>query len=223
MMSGRGVVVLVLALMWNNVGTVGTLNGQAPPSGQPAPPAKAAPAAQTPPAQTAPPPQPAPPGPGAPAAAGKAACSPDLVKSLAGTWKAPQYKMKRGSDVGAQIFGPNSFDLRDVDLTLDASGSGLLKITTSVLDEKGKTWAPTLVEADIAVGAAPPSGTNCEPAVTVTRAEEQYLGELEYEAPLDGARVVIIANPSAKQIELRFETPRGEGSFWTTLRRQAGR
>ena len=75
------------------------------------------------------------------------ACSADLVKNLAGAWKAPQYRMKRASEVGIQVFGPNAFDVRDVELTLQPSGEGVLKISTSVLDQKGKTWAPTLIEA----------------------------------------------------------------------------
>src|SRR3954466_8954068 len=73
-----------------------------------------------------------------------AACDGNLVKSLAGTWKAPLYKMKRASEVGTQVFGPNSFDIRNVELTLEPSGDGVLKISTSVLDQKGKTWAPTV-------------------------------------------------------------------------------
>jgi hypothetical protein len=147
----------------------------------------------------------------------------DLVKSLAGSWKAPQYKMKRGSEVGAQVFGPNSFDMRDVDLTLDASGNGALKIKTSVLDQKGKAWAPTQIEAKITVGstATPQTGGRCEPAVMVTSAEERFLDETGYQAPLPGANVTLLTDPAGKQLELRFEPPKGEGAFWTTMRRAA--
>ena len=34
---------------------------------------------------------------------------------------------------------------------------------------------------------------------------------------------MMVTDPGAKQIEVRFETPRGEGSFWSTLTRQASR
>ena len=53
---------------------------------------------------------------GAPAVPGgqeRAACGADLVKSLAGVWKAPEYKMKRASEVGTQVFGPNAFDITE--------------------------------------------------------------------------------------------------------------
>jgi len=155
---------------------------------------------------------------------GGVTCGVDLVKSLAGTWKAPQYKMKRASEVGTQVFGPNSFDIRNLDLSLDAAGQGVLKISTSVLDQKGKSWAPTVIEAKLTVAApqpAAPSGAGrCEPVVTVVSAEERYLDDTNYHSSLAGSRVRIVADQTAKQLELRYETPKGEGSFWSTLTRQ---
>jgi hypothetical protein len=151
----------------------------------------------------------------------KAACGADLTKSLAGKWKAPQYKMKRASDVGTQVFGPNAFDIKDVELTLESSGEGVLKISTSVLDQKGKSWAPTIIELKLMVGAPPTSAAGkCEPVVTVVSTEERYLDETNYHTTLDGSRVMIATDPTAKQIEVRFEPPKGEGSFWSTLTRQ---
>jgi hypothetical protein len=158
----------------------------------------------------------------APAAAAKPSCGADFGKTLAGTWKAPLYKMKRASDVGTQVFGPNSFDVRDVELMLDGTGSGALKITSSVLDQKGKTWAATAIETKITVGAGTATlAGGCEAAVMVTSAEERFLDETQYRAPLTGAHVMLIADPMAKQLDVRFEPPMGQGSFWTTLRRQA--
>jgi hypothetical protein len=153
------------------------------------------------------------------------ACGADLVKSLAGTWKAPEYKMKRASEVGTQVFGPNAFDIRNVDLTLEPTGEGLLKISTSVLDQKGKTWAPTLIEAKVTVaapqGVQVPGTGKCEPAVTVAGVEERYLDDTNYRASLEGSRVMMAIDPAGKQLEVRFETPKGAGSFWSTLARQA--
>ena len=155
-----------------------------------------------------------------PAAPVKASCGADLAKTLAGSWKSPQYKLKRGGDESTAVFGPNASDVRDVDLTLDASGSGVLKITTSVLDQKGKTWAPTEVEVKVALGAATPTNTNrCELAVTVAGAEERYLDQTQYQAPLAGIRVAMLLDATGRQLDVRFETPKGSGSFWTTLRR----
>jgi hypothetical protein len=164
----------------------------------------------------------------APGGEEKISCGADLVKSLAGVWKAPQYKMKRASEVGTLVFGPDAFDIRDVDLTLEPSGEGVLKISTSVLDQKGKTWAPTLIEAKLTL--APPQaarqtagGGRCEPVVTVTSVNERYLDDTNYQTPLTGSRVMIVTDPAARQLEVRFETPKGDGSFWSTLAPQTSR
>jgi hypothetical protein len=162
------------------------------------------------------------------AGAQKISCSADLVKSLAGTWKAPQYRMKRASEVGTLVFGPDALDIRDVELTLEPSGEGVLKISTSVLDQKGKTWAPTLIEAKLTVAAPQAAGQTaaggrCEPIVTVASVNEHYLDDTNYQTPLPGSRVTIITDPAAKQLEVRFETPKGEGSFWSTLMLQTSR
>src|SRR5438874_13292299 len=118
----------------------------------------------------------------------KAACPADLTKSLAGVWKAPVYKMKRASEIGAQVFGENAFDIRNVELTLEPSGDGVLKISTSVLDQKGKTWAPTVIESKVTLGAPQTSAAGrCEPVVTVVSTEERYLDETNYRTTLDGA------------------------------------
>jgi len=152
------------------------------------------------------------------------ACGADVVNNLAGAWKAPEYKMRRAGELDVQVFGPNAFDVRNVELTLDASGQGVLKISTSVLDQKGKTWAPTVIEAKVAVS-APTAATagRCEPVVTVTSAEEHYTDETNYRAPINGAHAMIVVDASGKQIDVRFETPKGAGSFWTTMTRQAVR
>jgi hypothetical protein len=199
MRSGRWVVASVIPVMvvlcgaWNVVGAAGRLAAQ-----------------------------------GAPAAPGQGVkgetpmCGADVARSLAGSWKAPQYKMKRGGDTGTEVFGANAFDVRDVELTLDGSGNGTLKITTSVLDQKGKTWAPTLVEAKIAVGAATPANAGrCDIAVTVAGAEERYLDQTQYQAPIEGAQVMMLFDPATRQLDVRFQTPKGPGSFWTTVRRPA--
>jgi hypothetical protein len=161
------------------------------------------------------------------AAAGQPAfmCGGEVVKTLAGAWKAPEYKMRRAAgESDLAVFGPNAFDVRNVDLTLEPSGEGVLKISTSVLDQKGKSWAPTVIEAKLAVSPpkAPAAG-RCEPAVAVTSAEERYMDETNYRAPINGAHAMMIVDPGGKRMDVRFETPKGPGSFWTTLTRQAPR
>ena len=153
---------------------------------------------------------------------GKTVCAPDAGKRLAGTWRAPQYRMKRASQAGIQVFGPDAFDVRDVELTMQPSGDGLLKISTSVVDAKKRTWAPTLIEANVTLGASEPTAAGrCQITVKVNSAQEQYLDETKYQAPIEGAEVRLLLDAGAKEMDLRFETPNGEGSFWTTVRRQA--
>jgi hypothetical protein len=162
---------------------------------------------------------------GAAGSPGSQAGSADVVKSLAGVWRAPEYKMKRTSEVGERVFGSNAFDLRTVELTLQPSGEGLLRISTEVLDAKGRRWAPMITEAKLLVGApsqsAPSATGKIEPAVKVTGAEEQYLDETKYRSPVSGVRVRLLTDAATREVELRFETPNGAGSFWTTLLRPA--
>ena len=159
---------------------------------------------------------------GAASASGAQAGNAGVVKSLVGVWRAPEYRIKRTSEVGERIFGPNAFDVRTVELTLQPSGEGLLKISTEVVDAKGRKFAPMITEVKLSV--APPQGAasaapgKIEPAVTVTGAEEQYLDETKYRSPVNGVRVALLTDAAAKEVELRFETPNGTGSFWTTLR-----
>ena len=156
---------------------------------------------------------------GAAGSIGSQAANADAVKSLAGVWRAPEYRMKRTGEVGERVFGANAYDVRTVELTLQPSGEGLLKITTEVVDAKGRKWAPTITEAKLLVSAPPAASSGkFEPAVTVTGAEEQYLDDTKYRSPLTGVRVVLMTDAAAKEIQLRFETPNGAGSFWTTLR-----
>jgi hypothetical protein len=151
-------------------------------------------------------------------------CGADLAKRLAGTWRAPQFRMRRVSEFNAQVFGGNAFDVRDVEFALQPSGEGIVRISTSVVDDKKRTWAPTRIEANVIVnGAEPAAGGRCEPMVKVTSAQEQFLDETKYEAPIVGARIELLADPALSQLELRYEPPGGNGTFWTTMRRQTGR
>jgi hypothetical protein len=59
--------------------------------------------------------------------------------------------------------------------------------------------------------------------VTVASVEERYLDDTNYRTPMPGSRVMLVTDPAGKQIEVRFETPKGEGSFWSTLIRQTAR
>jgi len=145
----------------------------------------------------------------------------DLVKRLAGAWKAPQYKMERTTELDVQVFGPHASDVRTVDLTLQPSGEGVLKIQKSVVGQKGKVYAPSVIEAKLMLGAVQTTITGrLQPSVTVTQAEERYLDGTGDKWSREGARVTIISDESASEIDLRYDGPNGQDSFATPMTRR---
>ena len=59
------------------------------------------------------------------------------------------------------------------------------------------------------------------PTVTVVSAEERYLDGERERWPKEGARASItFTGATATEVELRFDTPDGRGSFGATLKRQ---
>jgi hypothetical protein len=146
----------------------------------------------------------------------------DLAKRLAGTWKAPEYRMERTGALDVEVFGVHASDVRNVDLTLQPSGEGVLKVSTSVVDRNGRKWAPSLLEAKLRVGppAAAASGGRIQPTVTVLSAEMRYLDGAGDRYPRDGSRVTITTDSTLAELDLRLDTAMGDGSFWTTLKRQ---
>src|SRR5438874_1897485 len=74
---------------------------------------------------------------------------PDLLKRLAGVWKAPEFRVDRASDLDVRVFGAGAADVRNVDLTLQPSGEGVLKISKSVIGRTGRKYAPSIIEAKL--------------------------------------------------------------------------
>ncbi len=148
----------------------------------------------------------------------------DLVKRLAGVWKAPEYKIERTSALDVQVFGAHASDIRNVDLTLQPSGEGVLKIHKSVVGQKGKVYAPSIIEAKLMVGPAEPTITGrLQPAVTVTAAEERYLDGSGDKWSRNGARVTITTDQEGSELDVRYEGPNGQESFVTDMTRRAKR
>jgi hypothetical protein len=147
----------------------------------------------------------------------------DVVKALAGTWRAPEFKMERDSGLDDQVFGAHASDVRNVELDVQPSGDAVLQICSAVVDEKGKTLAPTLFDAKLALAApAAAAGGTIQPRVSVESAEQRYL-DSGTRWPRQGYRVTLTARPRGSEIDtldFRFDTPRGDASFWTTLVRQ---
>lgn len=146
----------------------------------------------------------------------------NAAESLAGVWRASQERTERYSQLDIDVFGPHAVDVRDVDLRIQPSGDGVLKVSTKVVDQKGKTYSPAVIEAKLHIGPAEKTAVGLlQPAVTVVSAEERYLDGSGDHWSREGAQVQLTAADLAgDELNLRFDPPGGRGSFGTTLKRQ---
>jgi hypothetical protein len=117
--------------------------------------------------------------------------------------------------------------VRTVELTLDTSGEGVLRVATRVTDARGRTvrGSPSIEEARLVVGTIQETvAGRSEYAVKVVSAERRYPDDPGYKWQIDGLRVKLAAlGGTGESIEIRFDTPEGRGSFWETLRRSSRR
>lgn len=146
----------------------------------------------------------------------------EVAKRLAGVWKAPEDRIPRATALDVQVFGPDAYEVKSVDLTIQPTGEGLLKVSKAVVGQKGRRYAPSVVEAKLVIGATRTSITGrIEPAVKVVSAEERYLDGSGDRWARDGSRVTIsMAGLEDNQMELRFDTANGSESFGETMTRQ---
>jgi len=149
----------------------------------------------------------------------------EVAKRLAGVWKAPEDRVPRASALDLQVFGPDAYEVKSVDLTIQPMGEGVLKVSKAVVGQKGRRFSPSVIEAKLIIGAPKVSVTGrIEPAVKVVSAEERYLDGSGDRWPRDGSRVTIsLASLEDDQMELRFDTPNGSESFGETMTRQRAR
>lgn len=146
----------------------------------------------------------------------------NLVKQLAGLWRAAEDTTPRVTDLDVQVFGSGAHDVRNVTLTIHPSGEGTLTISTAVIGRTGRRYAPAVLEATLKIG-DPITTTfgKFAPTVTVVAAEERYLDGAHDRFAKDGVRASItVSGPTATELELRLDTRDGRGSFGTTMRRR---
>jgi hypothetical protein len=146
----------------------------------------------------------------------------DLLKQITGVWHAPEDRTPRSSDLDEKVFGAGASNVRNVTLTIEPSGHGKLSVSTAVVGRDGRRYAPSVVQANFTI-ADPVSSTfgRLSPAITVVDAEERYLDGGREHWPIDGARVSItVIDPAAGEIEFRWDTRDGRGSFGTALKRR---
>jgi hypothetical protein len=142
-----------------------------------------------------------------------------------GTWTAPQYKVPAATELDISVWGKNAFHTRDVDLSVEPDGVGMLKVKESVVDQRGRPrpYSTSVTEARVQIQEGTDAAAG-QPVVTVTSAVTRYLGEPEDRVEIPGLVVKLSLVPGRTDaMNLRFDTPRGQGSFGETITRQARR
>jgi hypothetical protein len=142
-----------------------------------------------------------------------------LLTHLTGTWKAPDERTPKTSDIDTQVFGAGAVEVRTVTLVISPSGEGDLQVKRSVVSAKGKVFAPSVMEVKMRIGepVAQELG-HLRPTVTVTSAEERYLDGDREKWSRDGTRVELsLPAPDSKDLNIQVDTPDGRGAFGATL------
>jgi hypothetical protein len=153
--------------------------------------------------------------------------STSVIEKLAGTWTAPIAEVRLGSDLDISVWGPNASSVRKVEMTLQASGEGRIKVTRSVIDGRGRTkpGSVSTEEAQLLVKAPENTESNrIEFIVEVKKPERHYLDNSNDCWPLTGLKVNLVATDLASnRLNLHFDLPDGRGSFGETLSRRVAR
>jgi hypothetical protein len=153
------------------------------------------------------------------AAAQDAVPGPDLLKHLAGRWKAPEERIPKSSALDEQVFGAGAVDVRTVTLTISPSGEGDLQVRRSVVGKKGKVFAPSIMEVKMQIGEHVTRELgHLRPTVKVTSAEERYLDGDHERWTRDGTRLSLsLVDVTSKELNMQLDTPDGRGAFGATL------
>ena len=147
--------------------------------------------------------------------------------ALVGTWKSAPDEMALTSAFDTSVWGPNAKSVRTVELQIQPSGEGVLKVTRRVVDARGRTVpaSTSVEEAKLTIGGSRPTiATRVEHDVKVVSAVRTYPDDPGYKWDVAGLEVQIVTfddDADRNRLEVRFDTPEGRGSFWETLRREA--
>ncbi len=92
----------------------------------------------------------------------------EVAKRLAGVWKAAEDRVPRATALDIQVFGPDAYEVKNVDLTIQSAGEGVLKVSKAVVGQKGRRYSPSVIEAKLVIGSPTTSVTGrIEPAIKV--------------------------------------------------------
>lgn len=144
--------------------------------------------------------------------------------ALAGTWKSAPEETPLSSAFDESVWGPKAKSVRTVELQIDSTGHGALKVVTKVLDARGRTVAAStsVQQAKLEIGGSRNTiATRMEHDVKVLSAVRTYPDDPKNSWDLTGLKVQLatFTDGDGNTLEVRFEPPEGKGSFWETLHR----
>src|ERR1700722_16087861 len=102
------------------------------------------------------------------------------LDTLSGVWNAEPLKIRLSSAFDVSVWGPAASSLRKVQLTIQPSGDGTIKVTRSVIDGHGRTKPATVSveEAQLHVRMSETvDASRIEPVVEVLKPQRRYLDD----------------------------------------------
>lgn len=146
--------------------------------------------------------------------------------ALAGTWNSVPEETPLTSAFDESVWGPKAKSVRTVDLQIDRTGHGVLKVVTRVVDARGRTVAASTAvqEAKLEIGGSRHTiATRVEHDVKVLSAARTYPDAPKDSWELKGLKVQLatFTDGDGRTLEVRFEPAEGTGAFWETLHRGA--
>jgi hypothetical protein len=144
--------------------------------------------------------------------------------ALAGTWKSAAEELPLTSSFDQSVWGANAKSVRTVELRIQPSREATLTINKKVVDARGRTVpaSASVEEAKLVIGESHNGiATRIEHDVKVVSAVRTYPDDPGYKWDLAGLRVQVVTftDGDGNTLEVRVDTPEGQGSFWETLRR----
>jgi len=145
--------------------------------------------------------------------------------ALTGRWQSSSLELALTSDFHKSVYGSGAKSVRSVTMSIKPSGEAVFQVTNSVRDRQGRVVAGTQEVEDVTFSVGdlvqepgrPPHYTT-----HVTHAERRFTDDPKSAFAHDGVMLAIYRkDDKAGEIEVRFDTPEGTGSFWETLRHAA--
>jgi hypothetical protein len=150
--------------------------------------------------------------------------APDVTPaaSLTGRWRSAPFELSLSSDLHVSVYGTGARSVRSVSMTIEPSGNGVFRVTSSVRDRRGRVVSGTeeIQEVTFILGdLVQDPGRQPHYATRVVKAERRFADEPASGFPREGVTLGIYPRDTPRTIEVRFDTPEGAGSFWESLRR----